>query len=89
MALHWINASMLVVSDSEGCDELPIVDPDHCPQVDSEQAALADVLEGEMGAIELDDDDSTNYGRDANAVICWNLPEVRLFLLLGVDDDVS
>ncbi|KAG1837517.1 hypothetical protein DFJ58DRAFT_718872 [Suillus subalutaceus] len=75
MALHWINASMLVVSDSEGCDELPIVDPDHCPQVDSEQAALADVLEGEMGAIELDDDDSTNYGRDANAVICWNLPE--------------
>ncbi|KAG1859382.1 hypothetical protein DFJ58DRAFT_840241 [Suillus subalutaceus] len=67
MALHWINASMLVVSDSEGCDELPIVDPDHCPQVDSEQAALADVLEGEMGAIELDDDDSTNYGRDANA----------------------
>ncbi|KAG2751616.1 hypothetical protein P692DRAFT_20774814 [Suillus brevipes Sb2] len=67
MTLQWINASTLVEPDSEGSDELPMVDPDHCPQVDSEQAALADVLEGEMGALELDDDDSTNYGRDVNA----------------------
>ncbi|KAG1863946.1 hypothetical protein C8R48DRAFT_833650 [Suillus tomentosus] len=75
MMFHWINASTLVVPDSEGGDELPIIDPDHCPQVDSEKAALADVLEGEMGALELDDDDSTNYGREVNAVICWNLPD--------------
>lgn len=77
MTLQWINASMLVEPDSEGSDELPMVDPDHCP-LDSEQAALADVLEGEMGALELDDEDSTNYGRDVNAVICWNVPEVHL-----------
>ncbi|KAG2113956.1 uncharacterized protein F5147DRAFT_770605 [Suillus discolor] len=41
----WFTNNTLVVPDSEGSDELPIVDPDHCPQVDSEQAALADVLE--------------------------------------------
>ncbi|KAG2104753.1 uncharacterized protein F5147DRAFT_775574 [Suillus discolor] len=75
MMFHWINASTLVVPDSVGSDELPIVDPDHCPQVDSEQAALANVLEGEMGALELDDNDSTNYGCKVNAMICWNLPD--------------
>lgn len=89
LMFHWINANTLVVPDSEGGDELPIIDPDHCPQVDSEKAALADVLEGEMGALELDDDDSTNYGREVNAVICWNLPDVRLSLLLGIDTDMS
>ncbi|KAG2096052.1 uncharacterized protein F5147DRAFT_747619 [Suillus discolor] len=64
MMFHWINASTLVVPDSVGSDELPIVDPDHCPQ-------------GEMGALELDDNDSTNYGCKVNAMICWNLPDVQ------------
>ncbi|KAG1724163.1 uncharacterized protein EDB91DRAFT_1087579 [Suillus paluster] len=71
-----INSGTLVAPDPEGGDEFPLTDPDHSPPIDSEQAALADVLEGQVGILELDDDDdSTDYGREANAVICWDLPE--------------
>ncbi|KAG0705805.1 hypothetical protein DFH29DRAFT_980739 [Suillus ampliporus] len=72
-----INTGTLVAPDPEGGDEFPLTDPDHSPPIDSKQAALADVLEGQVGILELDDDDdSTDYGREANAVICWDLPEV-------------
>ncbi|KAG1835702.1 hypothetical protein EV424DRAFT_1340758 [Suillus variegatus] len=69
---HTINASTLAVPDYEGKDELSI-DPDHSPAINSEQAAVADVLEGQMSALELEDDDSTAYGHKTNAIICWNL----------------
>lgn len=80
---HWNNTGTLTLPDPE-VDEFPVVDPDHAPQVDSEQAALVDVLEDEMGTLELDEDDSTNYGREANAVIHWDLPEVRICSMSGI-----
>jgi hypothetical protein len=66
------------VPDLEGGDEFSIADPDHPPPIDSEQTALADVLEGQIGTVEWDDDDddSTDHMREATAVIHWELPEV-------------
>jgi hypothetical protein len=78
---HWNITGTLTLPDPE-IDEF-IVDPDHGPQVDSEQAALVDVLEDEMGTLELNEDDSTNYGCEANAVIHWDLPEVHICSMSG------
>lgn len=76
--------------DPEGGDEFPVADPDHSLPIDSEHAALADVLEGQMGMLELDnDDDSTDYGREANTIICWDLPEVVDIFCQEYDTDVS
>lgn len=73
---HTINASTLAVPNYEGEDEPP-ADPDHSPAIHSEQAAVADVLEGQMSVLELEDDDTTAFGHKTNAIIYWNLPEVR------------
>lgn len=82
-----INAETLTAPDPEGGDEFAVADPDHSVAIESEQAALADVLEGQMGVLELgdeDDDDSTDYAREANAIIHWDLPEVRQYLMSGM-----
>ncbi|KAG2159668.1 uncharacterized protein EDB93DRAFT_1236976 [Suillus bovinus] len=75
-----INAESLTAPDPEGGDEFPVADPDHPMAINSEQAALADVLEGQMGVLELgdedDDNDSTDYARGANVIIHWDLPEI-------------
>ncbi|KAG2066086.1 hypothetical protein BDR04DRAFT_1160725 [Suillus decipiens] len=76
MTLLSINASTLAALDPEGGDEFPIADPDHSPPIDSEHAVLADVLEGQMGMLELDNDDnSTDYRCKANTIIFWDLSE--------------
>ncbi|KAG2056567.1 hypothetical protein BDR06DRAFT_981299 [Suillus hirtellus] len=83
MTLISINADTLMMPDPEGGDEFPVADPDRTTAIESEQAALADILKGQMGMSELDDDDdSTDCGHEANAVICWDLPEVHLIVIV-------
>lgn len=79
-ALHWICTTKLTVPDLDGEDELVSADLDDLPQICSEQATLADVLEREMGALDCDMDDdaeSTDIGYDIKATIVWELPKVR------------
>lgn len=77
--IHWNDADTLALPDPEAGDEFPVADANHAPQVDFKQATLADVLEGGMDALELDEDDSTDYGHNVNAVIHWDFSEVHLY----------
>jgi hypothetical protein len=80
---QWVNTTTLTAPDLEGEGDPVPVDLDELPQVDSEQATLADVLEGEMGALDVgDDNDLTDLGCDANATIVWEVPEVCYGLIL-------
>lgn len=85
ITFHWINTTTtLAVPEFEGEGDMGVFSDfdDVVPQVDAEQATLADVLEGEIDAID-DEEDSTDFNCDANATIVWEVPEVRsLFINL-------
>ena len=76
---HWVNTTTtLAVPEFEGEGEVAVFSDldDVAPQVDAEQATLADILE--MDAID-DDEDLTDFSYDINATIVWEVPEVCLF----------
>ncbi|KAG2092121.1 uncharacterized protein F5147DRAFT_585987 [Suillus discolor] len=74
-ALHWIATTSLTALDLDGEDELVSADLDDPPQMDSEQATLADVLEQEMAMLDVDDTAEANdIGYDIKATIVWELP---------------
>ncbi|KAG0695531.1 hypothetical protein DFH29DRAFT_879985 [Suillus ampliporus] len=77
-ALHWIHTTRLTIPDLDGEDELVSADLDDPPQIGSEQATLADVLEQQMGTSMDDDTESTDIGYDIKATIVWELPKVLL-----------
>ncbi|KAG0699786.1 hypothetical protein DFH29DRAFT_983380 [Suillus ampliporus] len=77
-ALHWIHTTRLTIPNLDGEDELVSADLDDPPQIGSEQATLADVLEQQMGMLMDDDTKSTDIGYDIKATIVWELPKVLL-----------
>jgi hypothetical protein len=83
ITFHWINTTTtLAVPEFDGEGEVAVFSDldDVAPQVDAEQAMLADVLESEMGTI-YDDEDLTDFSCDIHATIVWEVPEVRSFEL--------
>ncbi|OAX32299.1 hypothetical protein K503DRAFT_805338 [Rhizopogon vinicolor AM-OR11-026] len=77
ITFHWINTTTtLVVPKFDGEGEVAVFSDldDVAPQVDAEQAMLADVLESEMGTID-DNEDLTDFSCDIHATIVWEVPE--------------
>ncbi|KAG0701303.1 hypothetical protein DFH29DRAFT_982784 [Suillus ampliporus] len=76
--MHWLSTTLLEVPDPEGeLNDVKFAEPHDLPAVESEHAALADVLEGDLGREEVGDFDSMDYINDAHAVIMWEAPKVH------------
>ncbi|KAG1727949.1 uncharacterized protein EDB91DRAFT_1239464 [Suillus paluster] len=77
--MHWLSTTLLEVPDLEGevNDAAEVAEPHDLPVVESEHAALADILEGDLGREEVVFN-SMDYVNDTHAVIVWEAPEAAL-----------
>ncbi|KAG2115497.1 hypothetical protein DEU56DRAFT_919407 [Suillus clintonianus] len=76
--MRWLSTTLLEVPDPEGeLNDAEFAEPHDLPVVESEHAALADILEGDLGREEVGFD-SMDYVNDAHALIVWEAPEPTL-----------
>lgn len=76
---YWLNTTPLVVAEREGeLDDVEFTEPQDLLAFESERATLADILEGDADAENVDDFD---YVTDTDIVIVWEAPEVRTTIL--------
>jgi hypothetical protein len=77
----WLSVTSLEVAEGEP-DDMQFAEPHDLPVVESEHTALTDVLEGDADREEVGDFDLMDYVTDTHAVIVWEVPEVRVAILL-------
>ncbi|KAG0702376.1 hypothetical protein DFH29DRAFT_982404 [Suillus ampliporus] len=80
--LNWLSTTFLEVPDPEGdLNDVEFSESHNLPVVELEHAALADILEGDVGGEEDRDFNSMDHVTDTCPVIVWEALEVHQALL--------